>query len=87
MKKLKTATVLPPAPDIIVDRPEGMDYEEYRKLRKESNQKIKDRLKTGFMVHLSNEILFDERQPPRPIGLRYHRGISFEGSTKMLQVI
>ena len=75
---------LPAAPDPVNARPEGMSYEEYRTLRKETNNAIKNRLKKGFTVFVSNEILFDSAG--RPVGLKYQRGRTFVGSTCELNV-
>ena len=66
MKKLLSATALPPAPEIINERPEGMDFKEYKERLKEMNQKLRKRRK-GFLVFLANEVLFDDKG--RPYGM------------------
>lgn len=84
---MKNQAILPPAPEIITARPEGMSDMEYKLARKESRRKITKRLKNGFLVWLSNEVLFDDHQPPRPIGMRYLKGLTFVGDTDNLQPV
>lgn len=85
MKKLQTATVLPPAPMPVNERPDNMSFEDYKKLRKETNKAIRDRVKKGFLVFLSNEVLLNDRN--QPIGMKYRTGKTLVGSTKMLQLV
>lgn len=85
MKKLQNATVLPPAPAPVTERPESMSFEDYKNLRRETNKAIKERVKHGFLAFLSNEILMNENS--HPFGMRYRRGLTFNGSTKMLQIV
>lgn len=85
MKKLQTATVLPQAPAPVNERPDGMSFEDYKKLRKETNKTIRDRVKKGFLVFLSNEILLDAQN--RPVGMKYRYGKTFVGNTRFLQLV
>lgn len=75
---------LPTVPDPVNARPEEMSYEEYRTLRKETNNTIKNRLKKGVTVFVSNEVLFDSTG--NPVGLKYKRSRTFVGSTRELKV-
>jgi hypothetical protein len=84
MKKHPSSTILPPAPDIVNERGPKQNFEAYKADRKASNKAIRERLK-GFLVHLSNEMLFDEQR--RPIALRFKRGKTFTGSTAFLQLV
>jgi hypothetical protein len=48
------------------------------------NKAIKARLR-GFLVHLSNELMYDELG--KPVAMKYRKGKTFVGSTKMLQLV
>ncbi len=85
MKKLQNATVLPPAPAPVTERPESMSFEDYKNLRRETNKAIKERVKHGFLAFLSNEILLDAQN--RPIGMKYRYGKTFVGNTRFLQLV
>jgi len=41
-------TKLPPAPEIVTERPEGMEFAEYKLRRRISNLLVKRRLRDGF---------------------------------------
>lgn len=52
---------VPRVKEIITARPEGMDYELYRKVRKEQQKRLKMRLR-GFMVWPSKGIFGHDRE-------------------------
>ena len=52
---------VPRVKEIITARPEGMDYELYRKVRKEQQRRLKYRLR-GFMVWPSKGIFGHDRE-------------------------
>jgi hypothetical protein len=99
MRKAKTApqkidqhnhsTVLPPAPEIINERPDTMTFKDYQIARRASNQAIRERRK-GFLVFLANELLLDDKN--RSIGFRFSRagkpfGKTHVGTTRFLQMV
>lgn len=52
---------VPRVKDILTARPEGMDYELYRRVRKEQQRRLKYRLR-GFMVWPSKGIFGRDRE-------------------------
>lgn len=83
------STVLPPAPEIINERPVNMTFKDYQIARKASNQALRDR-KKGVLVFLANEMLLDDKG--RPIGFRFTRagkpyGKTHAGTTRFLQMV
>jgi hypothetical protein len=84
--KQPNALVLPPVPEIVNERPSDMSMEEYRVRRSESNKQIKERTKKGFLVFLSQEFLLNEKTG-QIVGKLYRHGLTFKGSTRMLQMV
>lgn len=78
------ATVLPPAPVIYNERPKKMSFEDFKVARANMNKAIKARLR-GFLVHLSNELMYDELG--KPVAMKYRKGRTFVGSAKHLQLV
>ena len=78
------ATVLPPAPVIYNERPNKMSFEDFKIARANMTKAIKARLR-GFLVHLANELMFDELG--KPVAMKYRKGRQFVGSTKTLQLV
>lgn len=60
-------TFVCPSMDIITARPAGMNYEEYRKARRENQLKLKNRLR-GLMVWKSSVIYTAEVKQVGPYG-------------------
>jgi hypothetical protein len=83
--KHRNATVLPTAPNPINERPDNMSMSDYRELRKETNRTLKNRIRRGFLVHLAQEFLLDDRG--QIVGTKFRKGQTFVGDTKFLQVI
>jgi len=81
---MKSATVLPPAPEIILERPKKMSMEDYRKARTAMNKAIKARLR-GFLVFKSQELILD--QQGRPVAKAFKRGHTHVGTTRTLQLV
>jgi hypothetical protein len=85
MKKHLSTTVLPPAVNPFNERPTTMSIEDYKAQRKLANKSIRSRLQRGILCFLSNEILFDELG--HPVGMKWKKGKTFEGSVKFLQMV
>lgn len=81
---MKNATVLPPAPEIINERPKKMSFEQYKINRAAMNKAIRDRLR-GFLVFKSQELILD--QQGRPVAKAFKRGHTHVGTTRMLQLV
>lgn len=82
---MKSATVLPAAPDPVNERPAKMAFDAYQKLRTETNKAIKARLQNGFLVFKSQELIFD--QQGRIIAKAFKRGHTHVGTTSILQLV
>jgi len=81
---MKSATVLPPAPEIILERPKKMSMEDFRAARTAMNKAIKSRLR-GFLVFKSQELILD--QQGRPVAKAFKRGHTHVGTTRYLQLV
>jgi len=82
---MKNATVLPPAPDIINERPSKMSFEQYKTARTAMNKAIKQRLQKGFFVFKSQELILD--QQGRSVAKLFKRGRTHVGTTRALQLV
>lgn len=82
---MKNATVLPPAPEIINERPKKMTMKAYRAARTAMNKAIKARLQKGFLVFKSQELILD--QQGRPVAKAFKRGHTHVGTTRFLQIV
>ena len=81
---MKNATVLPPAPEIINERPKKMTFEEYKKASTAMNKAIKQRLQ-GFLVFESQTLILDKQG--RPVAKAFKRGHTHVGTTRFLQLV
>lgn len=82
---MKNATVLPPAPEIINERPKKMSFEAYKAARTAMNKAIKERLQKGFLVFKSQELILD--QQGWPVAKAFKRGHTHVGTTRFLQIV
>lgn len=82
--KRKLELEAPEFKDIITARPTGMSFKDYRRKRKEQQEKLKLR-KTGFIVYLASEIITQQIGGKKVERLIKYR--PFVGRVKNLKIV